>query len=265
MERAGVMIILRFVVQESAGCRLETAVGITRAGNLFKASGAWGGRIAAMFGDCLPVEAIAPLMLVTDRRPSFCEAVVGSALRHLSFEQMQDGTDVSGGARLGSAAAATNKVDLNFAQLRLKNATATSVSSVMRSALFLRSEIEKRRCDRLPIAQPPDRIPCLRLLGSRLPAPAGVGIGDGGAHLNRTDAPKTGHFRGRSFPPPRVNDTAHVDRKVQTDLQHRSRSTAIPSTSAAAARRPKSRRIWPAGPADVLASRRTSIRGRDLK
>lgn len=133
--------------------QVETAATAFRARQLLIAAGAWSGALAAQAGDRLPVEAIAPLMIVTQRMAPFCDAVVGVARRPLSFKQMPNGTVVIGGGRLGRADPGTNETRLDFAELARTAATARDIFPVMRGAVVQRawSGIEGRTPDRLPI------------------------------------------------------------------------------------------------------------------
>lgn len=121
--------------------------------SLLIAAGAWSSRLAAQIGDTLPIEPIAPLMIVTQRLAPFCDAVVGVARRQLSFKQMPNGTVVIGGARLGHAFPDTNETRIVFSELAMTAATAQDIFPVMRGAVVQRawSGIEGRTPDRLPI------------------------------------------------------------------------------------------------------------------
>lgn len=71
---------------------VTTPKGDFHAPRLLNAAGAWGGKLAEMLDEPAPVEAITPTMLVTNRLPHFCGAVVGATGRPLSFKQMPLGT-----------------------------------------------------------------------------------------------------------------------------------------------------------------------------
>jgi len=141
------------IVCENTVWRVETNSGSYRAKSLLNCAGAWGGEIASQIGDHAPVEAIAPLMIVTQRMKPFCTAVVGTARRPLSFKQMANGTVVIGGGRLGHADLDTNRSDISFAELRHTARTASDIFPVMRKAVVQRtwSGIEGRTPDSLPI------------------------------------------------------------------------------------------------------------------
>lgn len=123
---------------------------------LLNCAGAWAGEIARQLGETAPVEAVAPMMIVTGRMPHFCDAVVGATGRPLSFKQMQNGTVVIGGGRRGRAEPETNASEMRFEQLRLTAETAISVFPIMASASIVRSwsGIEGRMPDDIPVIGP---------------------------------------------------------------------------------------------------------------
>ena len=91
------------IAHENGVWTITTREGVISGDRLLNAAGAWGGEIARQLGEPVPIEAIAPMMIVTSRMPHFCDAVVGSAGRPLSFKQMPNGTVVIGGGRRGRA------------------------------------------------------------------------------------------------------------------------------------------------------------------
>ncbi|BCH27876.1 NAD(P)/FAD-dependent oxidoreductase [Mesorhizobium sp. L-8-3] len=123
---------------------------------LLNCAGAWAGGIAQQLGERAPVEAVAPMMIVTNRMPPFCRAVVGAAGRPLSFKQMPNGTVVIGGARRGRAEPGSNVTEINFEQLRLSAETAIGIFPIMANATIIRSwsGIEGCMPDRIPVIGP---------------------------------------------------------------------------------------------------------------
>lgn len=132
---------------------VSTPEGDFRAPALLNAAGAWGGKLAGMLGEHAPVEAIAPMMIVTNRLPHFCDAVIGATGRPLSFKQMPNGTVVIGGGRRGRANSATNMSEILFPELRLTAQTACDLFPIMRSANIIRSwsGVEGRMPDDIPV------------------------------------------------------------------------------------------------------------------
>lgn len=124
--------------------------------NLLNCAGAWAGRLAESLGETAPVEAVAPMMLVTSRLPQFCNAVVGAAGRPLSFKQMPNGTVVIGGGRLGYADPSKNMSEMAFPELRLTAQTAMEIFPIMRKATIVRSwsGVEGRMPDNIPVIGP---------------------------------------------------------------------------------------------------------------
>ena len=110
----------------------------------------------ARFGEKAPVEAVAPMMIVTGRMPHFCDAVVGATGRPLSFKQMPNGTVVIGGGRRGRAEPENNVSEMRFEQLRLTAETAIALFPIMASASIVRSwsGIEGRMPDDIPVIGP---------------------------------------------------------------------------------------------------------------
>lgn len=132
---------------------VTTDQGTYRAPKVLNAAGAWAGALAGSLGEYAPVEAIAPMMIVTARLPKFCDAVVGATGRPLSFKQMPNGTVVIGGGRRGRADTATNKSEMLFSELRNTAETAMDIFPIMRSATIVRSwsGVEGRMPDDIPV------------------------------------------------------------------------------------------------------------------
>ncbi|RKF14164.1 FAD-binding oxidoreductase [Roseovarius spongiae] len=126
---------------------------------LLNAAGAWAGDLAAALNEPAPVEAIAPMMIVTSRLPHFCDAVVGATGRPLSFKQMPNGTVVLGGGRRGRADRATNLSEMTFPELMLTAQTAIDIFPAMRDATIVRSwsGVEGRMPDDIPVIGPSAR------------------------------------------------------------------------------------------------------------
>lgn len=147
------------VSREGRDWIVDTAEGRFRAPVLLNAAGAWGGEIAAQLGEHAPVEAIAPMMIVTARLPHFCDAVVGAAGRPLSFKQMPNGTVVIGGGIRGNADRRTNLSEILFPALQRTAETAADLFPIMRGATIVRSwsGVEGRMPDDIPVIGPSAR------------------------------------------------------------------------------------------------------------
>ncbi len=136
--------------------RARTDRGDFTAHRLLNCAGAWAGEIARQLGEPVPIEAIAPMMIVTQRMPRFCDAVVGGTGRPLSFKQMANGTVVIGGGRLGRARPETNVSEMVFSELQQTAETAIAIFPIMRGATIVRSwaGIEGRMPDDIPVISP---------------------------------------------------------------------------------------------------------------
>lgn len=84
---------------------------------LVNAAGAWAGTIAKRFGEPVPLEAVAPMLMITERRAPFLTPVVGATSRTLSFKQFANGTVLIGGGYLGRADPRTNRTILDYTKL----------------------------------------------------------------------------------------------------------------------------------------------------
>lgn len=84
--------------------RLGTSCSTFEAPLLVNAAGAWAGRIAAMAGDEIELDAPkASMMIVTERVAPFIRPTVGAVGRRLSFKQTRQGTVLIGGGQQGRA------------------------------------------------------------------------------------------------------------------------------------------------------------------
>ncbi len=58
--------------------RIETDRGTFEATKIINCGGAWAHELAAGLGEPVPLEPIAPMMIITSRLPPFCTGVVGA-------------------------------------------------------------------------------------------------------------------------------------------------------------------------------------------
>lgn len=123
---------------------------------LVNAAGAWAGAIAERFGEQVPLEVVAPMLMITERRAPFLRPVVGATSRTLSFKQFSNGTVLIGGGYLGKADAATNRTVLDYAKLGENARTVEDLFPVMRDARIVRAwaGIEARMADGIPVIGP---------------------------------------------------------------------------------------------------------------
>ena len=126
---------------------------------LVNAAGAWAGRIAAHLGEAVPVETIAPMLMITSPVAHFIDPVVILRGRKLSFKQFPNGTVLIGGGHLATADQDRNETVLDWRKLTESAQTVFELFSVMRGASIVRTwaGIEARTADELPIIGPSAR------------------------------------------------------------------------------------------------------------
>lgn len=132
----------------------ETSQGDTFAGRyLLNCAGAWGGEFSAHLGEPVPMESVAPMMMVTNRMPHFCDVVASVIGRPLSFKQTSSGTVVIGGGRRGDLIPGTLSCEIRFKELQLSAEAAMSVFPIMSDARVVRTwaGIEGYLPDRIPV------------------------------------------------------------------------------------------------------------------
>jgi sarcosine oxidase subunit beta len=136
--------------------RVHTSHCIVEAPNLVNCAGAWGGRIAAMLGEPVPIEAHAPMLMISARMPPFVTPVVGAQGRTLSFKQFTNGTVLVGGGHEGRANLKTNGTHLDYAGLATSAQTATTLFPIMHKARIVRcwAGIEGVMPDGIPVISP---------------------------------------------------------------------------------------------------------------
>jgi sarcosine oxidase, subunit beta len=120
---------------------------------LVNAAGAWGGRIAASLGEPVPVETVAPMLMITSRVPEFIKPVVILRGRKLSFKQFANGTVLIGGGHLATPYQDTGETVLDWRKLQESASTVWELFPVMRNATVVRAwaGIEARTADDLPV------------------------------------------------------------------------------------------------------------------
>lgn len=136
--------------------RVETSAGPIEAPKVVNAAGAWADRIAAKLGEPVPLEVIAPMLMVTSRLPSFIQPVVILRGRKLSFKQLENGTVVIGGGHLAEPFRDENRSVLDWSKLAISARTVWELFPVMRAATIVRAwaGIEARMPDDIPVVGP---------------------------------------------------------------------------------------------------------------
>ena len=132
---------------------IQTSIGKFESPNLINCAGAWGGKMAEMLGEPVPIEARAPMLMITNRMPHFIDAIVGVQGRPLSFKQFENGTVMIGGGHVGNANTKTNETLLNYNGLAINADIAISIFPIMRNVQIVRSwaGIEGYLPDNIPV------------------------------------------------------------------------------------------------------------------
>lgn len=126
---------------------------------LVNAAGAWAGRIAAALGEPVPVETVAPMLMITSRVPHFIDPVVILRGRKLSFKQFDNGTVLIGGGHLATPDQDRNRTMLDWRKLAISARTVFDLFPVMRASTIVRAwaGIEAKTRDDLPVLGPSER------------------------------------------------------------------------------------------------------------
>ncbi len=146
---------------DGRGWTVRTAAGTIATPLVVNCAGAWGGAVAAMTGDAVPLKQEAPMMMVTGRTAPFLQPVVQTIGRKLTLKQVGNGTVLVGG---GHRAVITGEdTELDFDELRISAATVTSLFPHLGSVPLVRSwaGIEGFMPDRIPVIGPSSRHPGL--------------------------------------------------------------------------------------------------------
>ena len=144
------------IVRQGNVWRVETSDGPIEAPKVVNAAGAWADRIAAALGEPVPLEVIAPMLMVTSRVPAFIDPVVILRGRKLSFKQLENGTVVIGGGHLATPYRDENRTVLDWQKLTTSARTVWELFPVMREATIVRAwaGIEARMPDDIPVVGP---------------------------------------------------------------------------------------------------------------
>jgi sarcosine oxidase subunit beta len=152
--REGVRV--RRVSRDGGAWRVDTDDGAFVAPRLVNCAGAWADRIAADLGEPVPLEPIAPMMMVTGALPHFLDPVVLGTGRPLSFKQMANGTLLIGGGRRARVDRDANATELDFRELAASARTVCDLFPHLSGARVHRgwAGIEGRMPDDLPVIGP---------------------------------------------------------------------------------------------------------------
>lgn len=128
---------------------------------LVNCAGAWADKIAACLDEDVPLEAQAPMLMISERLPQFCTPVVGATRRPLSFKQFENGTVLIGGGHRGRVDMNRQKASLDMAGLSANARTASDIFPNMKSARIVRcwAGIEAVMPDQIPVISPSSTYP----------------------------------------------------------------------------------------------------------
>jgi sarcosine oxidase, subunit beta len=148
--------VVRDMVRQGNVWRVETSDGPIEAPKVVNAAGAWADRIAARLGEPVPLEVIAPMLMVSSRVAPFIEPVVILRGRKLSFKQLANGTVVIGGGHLATPHRDENRTVLDWSKLATSARTVWELFPAMREATIVRAwaGIEARMPDDIPVVGP---------------------------------------------------------------------------------------------------------------
>ena len=126
---------------------------------LVNAAGAWAAPIAAALGEPVPVETVAPMLMITSPVPHFIDPVVILRGRKLSFKQFANGTVLIGGGHLATPNQDRNETVLDWRGLAMSARTVFELFPIMRGATIVRAwaGIEAKTKDDLPVLGPSAR------------------------------------------------------------------------------------------------------------
>jgi sarcosine oxidase, subunit beta len=144
------------LARRGATWEVATDRGAYAAPVVVNAAGAWAARIAAMVGESVPLEVIAPMLMITARMPPFIDPVVILRGRKLSFKQLVNGTVVIGGGHLAKSYPDENATVLDWNKLAISARTVWELFPVMRATTIVRAwaGIEARMPDDIPVIGP---------------------------------------------------------------------------------------------------------------
>ena len=136
--------------------RVATGADAYEAAIVVNCAGAWADRLAAALNEPVPLEPIAPMLMITAALPPFIKPVVGAAGRPLSFKQFRNGTVLIGGGHRGRLERDANRTELDFAGLAVSARTVWELFPIMRGSQIVRSwaGIEARMPDDIPVIGP---------------------------------------------------------------------------------------------------------------
>ena len=149
-------VTVKSLARHGSAWRVETTDGSFEAPKIVNAAGAWADRIATQLGEPVPLEVMAPMLMITAPVPHFIEPVVILRGRRLSFKQFANGTVLIGGGHLGRAHRDENRTELDWRKLAESANTVFELFPNMRESTVVRAwaGIEARMPDDIPVIGP---------------------------------------------------------------------------------------------------------------
>ncbi len=132
---------------------VSTSSGRFFAPHVVNCAGAWAGKFARQWGEPVPLQAIAPMMMVTLRMRRFLHPVILGTGRALSLKQRANGTVLIGGGRRARLDSSLEREDLCLPSLAASARMVSELFPLMRDAVVARAwaGIEARMPDDLPV------------------------------------------------------------------------------------------------------------------
>ncbi len=136
--------------------RVKTEGGYVEAPLLINCAGAWGNEVCRMIGDEVPLEAAAPMLMITEPVAPFIKPVLGAVGRKLSFKQFDNGTVMIGGGQRGRAVPDRNIAATRLAGMGNSAATVTALFPQLGPVNVVRAwaGIEGMTPDGIPVIGP---------------------------------------------------------------------------------------------------------------
>ncbi len=136
--------------------QIDTDQGRYEALVLIICAGAWADRLCTQIGELVPLQAEAPMLMITERIQPFLNPVVGATSRPLSFKQWPNGTVLIGGGYRGIAIRDENKTLLNWNGLATNAKTVVDLFPCMNAVRIVRcwAGLEAVMPDHLPVIGP---------------------------------------------------------------------------------------------------------------
>ncbi|MCP5072890.1 MAG: FAD-binding oxidoreductase [Rhodobacteraceae bacterium] len=120
---------------------------------IVNAAGAWGAKLAAKLDEPGPMEAHAPMLMITEPLEPFLTPVLGAVGRTLSFKQFDNGTVLIGGGFMGDADVDANRADTRLSSMVQSARTVLALFPQLQDVRIIRAwaGLEGKMPDMIPI------------------------------------------------------------------------------------------------------------------